>query len=55
MVLVLQALRAALAFVSLREIPAVLTRFLDHVERPNARSRPKQIQLFLGELRPPSG
>jgi len=34
---------AALAFVSLREIPAVLTRFLDHLARPNARSRPKQI------------
>jgi hypothetical protein len=55
MVLVLQALRAALAFVSLREIPVVLARFLDHLERPNARSRPKKIQLFLDELRPPSG
>jgi hypothetical protein len=55
MVLVLQALRAALGFLSLREIPRRLARFLDHLARPKTRVRPKQIARFLAGLQPVPG
>jgi hypothetical protein len=55
MVLVLEALHAALGFVPLHEIPQRLPRFLDHLARPNGQGRPKAIELFLGALRPQPG
>lgn len=55
MVLVLQALRAALVFVPLHEIPQRLPRFLDHLARPNAHLRPKALESFLNEIRPVPG
>jgi hypothetical protein len=55
MVLVLEALRAALGFVPLHEIPRQLPRFLDHLARPNGHRRPKAIELFVGQLRPQPG
>ena len=52
MVLVLEALRAALGFIPLHKIPERLPRFLDHLARPNSHGRPKAIKLFLDGLQP---
>jgi len=55
MVLVHQALRAALRFVPLRELPQQLRRFLDHLARPNGHTRVKAIERFLGGFQPKPG
>lgn len=55
MALVLQALRAALSFVFLHEIPQILPRFLDHLARPNTHVRPKKSALFSGSAQPVTG
>jgi hypothetical protein len=55
MVLVLQALRAALVLVPLHELPQRLPRFLDHLARPNAHRRLKALERFLAEVRPVPG
>lgn len=44
------ALRAALLFVPLHEIPAHLEAFLEHLERSGEKVRPKQIERFLKQL-----
>jgi len=53
--LVYEAIRAALCFVRLHEIPQILRGFMDHVRRANEKTRPKQIELFQSELRPGPG
>lgn len=53
--LLYEALRAALGFVRLPEIPKILRAFVDHVGRANEKTRPKQIELFQNELRPGPG
>ena len=53
--LVYEAIRAALSFVRLHEIPAVLGAFVEHLGRANEKTRPKQIELFQNELRPGPG
>ncbi len=53
--LVYAAIRAALGFVRLHEIPAALGAFVEHLGRANERTRPKQIELFQNELRPGLG
>lgn len=55
MVLVYQTLRAALLPVSPRDLPYVLGAYLQHLARPNQKSRPKQIELFLQKVRPMPG
>jgi hypothetical protein len=55
MVLVIEALRAALSFMPLHEIPRRLPRFLDHLARPNSHTRPRAVELFVAELRPEPG
>jgi hypothetical protein len=53
--LVYEAIRAALGFVRLHEIPTILRAFLEHIGRANENTRPKQIELFQSELRPGPG
>jgi hypothetical protein len=53
--LVYEAIRAALGFVRLHEIPAALGAFVEHLGRANEKTRPKQIELFQSELRPGPG
>lgn len=49
--LVWQALRAALLPVRLRDIPAVLDRFLEHLGRTNDnRKRRRAVEVFLNLL-----
>lgn len=55
MTLLYEAIRAALVFVRLHEIPRALEAFLDHLDRPNEMSRPKQIELFQRRLRSEPG
>lgn len=50
-----EAIRAALIFVPLHKIPEALRCFLDHLERANERTRPKQIELFQHGLCPKVG
>jgi hypothetical protein len=52
---VFEALRAALRFVPLREIPQQLRGLLHHLARPNGSRRPKAIERFFGALRPKPG
>jgi hypothetical protein len=52
MTLVYEAIRAALLFVPLHEIPQALAAFLEHLARSNEKTRPKQIELFQRELLP---
>ncbi|MEY2933864.1 MAG: hypothetical protein RL033_4613, partial [Pseudomonadota bacterium] len=47
MALVYQTIRAALLPISPRDLPRVLDAYLQHLARPNQKSRPKQIELFL--------
>lgn len=53
--LVYDAIRAALRFVPLHEIPHALGLFLEHLGRANEATRPKQIVQFQEELRPAPG
>ena len=55
MTLAYDAIRAALRFVPLHEIPARLRYFLAHIRRSNDQTRPKQIEIFQQELRPAPG
>lgn len=55
MTFIYEAIRAALIFVPLHKIPEVLGSFLDHLDRANEKTRPKQIELFQRELQPESG
>jgi hypothetical protein len=55
MVLVFAAVRAALLPISLRDLPRLLEVYLQYLARPNQKSRPKQVELFLDELRPVPG
>ena len=55
MALVFQAIRAALLPFSLRDLPRLLDAYLQSLARPNQKCRPKQIELFLNELRPVPG
>ena len=52
MVLVYQAIHAALLPISLPELPNVLDVFLEHIGRRNEKKRPKQTELFLKEVQP---
>jgi hypothetical protein len=52
MVLIYEALHAALLPVALADLPDALPVFLEHLRRPNQRTRPKQTELFLKEVRP---
>lgn len=45
------AIRAALLFVPLHEIPEQLEAFLDQLDRSHEKIRPKQIDLFQREVR----
>jgi hypothetical protein len=53
--LIYEAIRAALAFAQLHEIPTILRAFVEHIGRANEKTRPKQIELFQNELRPDPG
>jgi hypothetical protein len=55
MALVFQAIRAALLPFSPRDLPRLLGAYLQHLARPNQKSRPKQIELFLKKLQPVPG
>jgi hypothetical protein len=55
MVFVLEALRAAISFVPLHEIPLRLPAFLDHLARPNSHRRPRALEFFLGKRQPKPG
>jgi hypothetical protein len=52
MVLVYEAIHAALLPVALPDLPGVLEVFLEHMGRRNEKKRPKQTELFLKEVRP---
>jgi hypothetical protein len=52
MFLVYEALHAALLPLALPDLPDALPVFLEHLGRPNERTRPKQTELFLKEVRP---
>jgi hypothetical protein len=52
MVLVYEAIHAALLPVALPDVPGVLEVFLEHIGRRNEKRRPKQTELFLKEVRP---
>lgn len=47
-----KAIRAALLFVPLHEIPRRLAHYVGHLERPNESGRPKQIDRFQHDLQP---
>ena len=46
-VLVHQSLRAALNPIALHDVPRAVAAYLEHLSRPNAQTRPKQIELLL--------
>jgi hypothetical protein len=52
MVLVYQAIHAALLPIALPDLPDLLDVFLEHIGRRNEKKRPKQTELFLKEVRP---
>jgi len=52
MVLVYQAIHAALLPISLPDLPGLLDVFLEHIGRRNETKRPKQTELFLKEVQP---
>lgn len=52
MVLIYDAIHAALLPVALPDLPEVLDVFLGHIGRRNEKKRPKQTELFLKEVRP---
>jgi hypothetical protein len=53
--LVYEAIRAALGFARLPEIPMILRAFVEHIGRASEKTRPKQIEVFQNELRPGPG
>jgi hypothetical protein len=55
MVLVYEALHAALLPVALPDLPGVLDVFVEHIGRRNEKRRPKQIARFLEEVRSEPG
>jgi len=55
MTLVNAAIRAAHVFIPLHKIPTDLGAFLEHLAHSNEMTRPKQIDLFLRDLRPIPG
>ncbi len=50
MVLVYEALHAALLPVALPDLPDVLPVFLEHIGRRNEKTRPKQTERFSKEV-----
>jgi hypothetical protein len=52
MVLVYEAIHAALLPLALPDLPHVLHAFLEHIGRRNGKKRPKQTELFLREVQP---
>lgn len=55
MTLINAAIRAAQILIPLHKIPTDLGAFLEHLGRSNEMTRPKQIDLFLRDLRPVPG
>ncbi len=51
MVLVYEALHAALLPLALTDLPSVLDVFLEHIRRRNEKKRPKQTELLLEEVK----
>jgi len=52
MVLVYEAIEAALLPISLPDLPGVIDIFLEHIGRRNEKKRPKQTERFLEEVLP---
>lgn len=50
MAFVWQALKAALIPISLRDVPLLLARFLEHLQRSNVRCRERQAAAFARHL-----
>lgn len=50
MVLVYEAIHAALLPIALPDLPYVLDAFLEHIERRNEKTRPKQTEIFWKEV-----
>lgn len=50
MVLVYEAIHAALLPLALPDLPGVLDVFLEHIGRRNEKKRPKQTDFRLGQL-----
>ena len=48
--LVYEAIRAALIFIPLHEIPEALESFLHHLDRANETARPRQLGRFQEKL-----
>jgi hypothetical protein len=55
MVFIYEAIRAALTLVLLHEIPHALQPFLDHLDRANEKTRPRQLERFRDGLQPETG
>jgi hypothetical protein len=47
------AIHAAVLPVQLHDVPQFLDIFLGHIARRNEKKRPKQTEIFLGQLDPP--
>ena len=54
MVLVYQAIHAALLPLAPPDLPQMLDAFLEHIGRRNEKTRPKQIELFRKAAHPES-
>jgi hypothetical protein len=52
MVMVYEAIHAALLPVALPDLPYTLDAFLEHIERCNEKKRPKQTELFWKGVQP---
>jgi hypothetical protein len=52
---VYEAIRAALIFVPLHKIPEAVQSFLNHLDRSNEKTRPRQIERFQNGLQPGFG
>jgi len=52
MVLVYEAIHAALLPLALPDLPGVIDVFLEHIGRRNEKKRPKQTELLLKEVQP---
>jgi hypothetical protein len=53
MVLVYQAIHAALLPLRLHDLPNVIDVFVEHIGHRNEKKRPKQTELFRAQLQPP--
>ena len=51
MTFVWQALKAALLPISLRDVPHLMARFLEHLQRSNVRCRERQAAAFARHLK----